>query len=290
MTQTVANIDALPQPTDRDTDRLGHSTKRHLFGVHLDAVDPPRAMERITRWAQRGDAKTVAFTAVHGVVTAVYDNDFRAALNEIDLVNPDGQPLRWALRWFHGDRLDERVYGPHTMWKLCRWASENSVGVYLYGSTSTVISKLEIRLKAAFPSLDIRGAESPPFRKLTEEEDAAMVQRINDSGAKLVFIGLGCPKQEQFIHEHAGKIQAVQLAVGAAFDFHAGTLKMAPPWMQQRGLEWLFRLIQEPKRLWKRYVGTNSAFLALCGKRLLLGPRVRGAASVAAARPVDTGG
>ncbi len=247
-------------------------TKRDLFGIRIDAVDPPRAIARITRWALEGKPATVAFTAVHGVVTAVHDEAFRRALNEIDLVNPDGQPLRWALKLFHKDELSERVYGPHTMWRLCEWAADSGVGVYLYGSSPQVIEKLQSRLGEAFPALDIRGAESPPFRPLTDEEDAAMVQRINDSGAKLVFIGLGCPKQELFIHEHAGQIKGVQLAVGAAFDFHAGTLKMAPPWMQRRGLEWLYRLYREPRRLWKRYFGTNSVFLALCLKRLLLGP------------------
>lgn len=259
------------------------STKRDLFGINLDAVDPERSIAKITRWATAGQPATVAFTAVHGVVTAAHDPAFRTALNAIDLVNPDGQPLRWALRWFHGDRLAERVYGPHTMWKLCDWAAQNNAGIYLYGSTEAVITKLKDHLTEAFPGLNICGAESPPFRALTPEEDDAMVARINGSGAKLVFIGLGCPKQELFIHTHAGRITGVQLAVGAAFDFHAGTLKMAPPWMQKRGLEWLYRLIQEPRRLWRRYVGTNSVFLALCAKRALLGPRNRGQAA-----PVST--
>lgn len=271
MTTHASNTELITPRTESPLPPREGDTKRDLFGIQLDAVDPPRAMARITRWALEGRPSTVAFTAVHGVVTAVYDDTFKQALNEIDLVNPDGQPLRWALRLFHKDQLSERVYGPHTMWKLCQWAAESGVGIYLYGSRTTVIEQLKIKLTDAFPGLEICGVESPPFRPLTEEEDAAMVQRINDSGAKLVFIGLGCPKQELFIHSHRGQIKGVQLAVGAAFDFHAGTLKMAPPWMQRNGLEWLYRLYREPRRLWKRYVGTNSVFLALCLKRLILG-------------------
>ncbi|MEM1444744.1 MAG: WecB/TagA/CpsF family glycosyltransferase [Planctomycetota bacterium] len=270
---TLRHEPPLPEPRLASPARIRLSSKRDLFGVDLDAVDPPRAMALITKWALEGRPSTVGFTAVHGLVTAVQNDAFCETLNGLDLLAPDGQPLRWALQRFYGEQLSERVYGPHTMWKLCAWAADSDVGVYLYGSTEPVIEKLSKRLHEAFPALDIRGAESPPFRPLTDDEDAAMVQRINDSGAKLVFIGLGCPKQEQFIYEHREQIRGVQLAVGAAFDFHAGTLPMAPPWMQRHGLEWLYRLYREPRRLWRRYVGTNSVFLWLCLKRIVFGTK-----------------
>jgi N-acetylglucosaminyldiphosphoundecaprenol N-acetyl-beta-D-mannosaminyltransferase len=234
------------------------------------------AIERITHWVTHRIPAAVGFTAVHGLVLGARDPQFRKVCNGLDLLCPDGQPLRWALRLFHRERLSERVYGPHTMWKLCAWAEQHGQGVYLYGSSPAVIERLSVKLRESFPKINLCGAESPPFRPLSDEESAAMVQRINNSGASLVFIGLGCPKQEQFIYAYRGKLRGVLLAVGAAFDFHAGTLKMAPPWMQKAGLEWLFRFMQEPRRLWKRYVGTNSYFLLLCLKRVLIGPRPRG--------------
>ncbi len=253
-----------PSPKNR-------STKRDLFGVAVDAVDADMAFETITHWAQSDQPATVAFTPVHGLVTAARDATFRQALNSMDMVAPDGQPVRWALGWFHGEKLRDRVYGPHTMWRLCQWAAANGVGIYLYGSSPEVLDKLTQRLRKTMTGIDICGAESPPFRALTEAEDAAAVDRINASGAKLIFVGLGCPKQEMFVYEHRDRIHAVQLTVGAAFDFHAGTLAMAPAWMQQRGLEWLYRLMREPRRLWRRYFVTNSIFLGLCAKRVLFG-------------------
>jgi N-acetylglucosaminyldiphosphoundecaprenol N-acetyl-beta-D-mannosaminyltransferase len=136
------------------------------------------------------------------------------------------------------------------------------VPVYFYGgSCRDVLEDLSRNLRGRCPGLIVAGAESPPFRALSDEEDAAMVERINDSGAGLVFIGLGCPKQDHFAFDHRERLQAVQVCVGAAFDFHAGRKKMAPAWMQRRGLEWLYRLCQEPRRLWRRYLVTNSLFV-----------------------------
>src|SRR5262249_33817743 len=143
-----------------------------------------------------------------------------------------------------------------------RAAAAQGVPIYLYGGNPVVLEQLQANLRKQFPELLIAGAESPPFRVLTREEDESVVERINASGAQLVFIGLGCPKQDHFAHEHRDRIRAVQLCVGAAFDFLAGTKKTAPAWMQRHGLEWLYRLCQEPRRLWKRYLVTNSIFVA----------------------------
>jgi exopolysaccharide biosynthesis WecB/TagA/CpsF family protein len=147
------------------------------------------------------------------------------------------------------------------MLRLCREASRSGIGVYLYGSLPQVAEKLDGELKRKFPALFVAGWESPPFRSLSQEEDAAVVERINSSGAGIVFVGLGCPKQEIFAYEHRDRLKAVQVCVGAAFDFHAGNKKMAPKWMQRSSLEWLFRLVQEPRRLWRRYIFTNVIFV-----------------------------
>ena len=182
-------------------------------------------------------------------------------VNAFEMVTPDGQPVRWALNVLHGTRLQDRVYGPELMLRACRRAAEVGVPIYLYGSVPDVLTGLERNLTERFPSLRIAGRESPPFRDLTPTEAAAMVDRIKSSGAGIVFVGLGCPRQDQFADAYRDAIGAVLVCVGAAFDFHAGTKRMAPPWMQRRGLEWLFRLGQEPRRLWRRYLVTNSVFL-----------------------------
>jgi N-acetylglucosaminyldiphosphoundecaprenol N-acetyl-beta-D-mannosaminyltransferase len=148
------------------------------------------------------------------------------------------------------------------MWSLCDRAAREGIAIYLYGSSPTTLAALRANLIAAFPAIEIAGAESPPFRPLSAAEDAAMVERVNASGAGLMFLGLGCPKQDHFAAQHVDRIQAVQLCVGAAFDFHAGSKATAPRWMQRHGFEWLFRLYQEPGRLWKRYLTTNTIFLA----------------------------
>jgi N-acetylglucosaminyldiphosphoundecaprenol N-acetyl-beta-D-mannosaminyltransferase len=183
-------------------------------------------------------------------------------------VTADGQPVRWALNLLHGTRMSERVYGPELMLRLCQGAAAAGIPVYLYGGNSEVALRLEAELRRLWPNLQITGCEAPPFRPLTPEEDQSVVDRINRSGAGLVFVGLGCPKQDLFAYEHRHTIKAVLVCVGAAFDFHAGVKKMAPGWMQRHGLEWLYRLVQEPGRLWRRYLVTNSLFVAKVGRAL----------------------
>lgn len=208
---------------------------------------------------------------VHGLIEACQDSSLNEKMRHFDIVAPDGQPVRWALNRFCGASLSDRVYGPELMLRLCRQAEREGVGVYLYGSQEAVLEQLQANLLRQFPKLRIVGAESPPFRPLTAEEDQAAVERINDSGAGLIFLGLGCPKQEHFAYDHRDRINGVQLCVGAAFDFHAGCKKMAPKWMQQNGLEWAFRLMTEPQRLWERYLRTNSLFIFKMIRHELLG-------------------
>jgi exopolysaccharide biosynthesis WecB/TagA/CpsF family protein len=243
------------------TTRVPRPRKCDIFRVDVSATHYAEVVRYAIDCAQRGTSALLDFMPVHGLVMGARDAHFRQVLNSFDVVAPDGQPVRWALNKFHNANLSDRVYGPELMVRLCRAAADENVGVYLYGSTTDVIEKLSAKLLSMYPALKIVGTESPPFRALTAEEDAAVVARINASGAGLVFIGIGCPRQEAFAVAHRTSIKAVQLCVGAAFDFHAGTKKMAPAWMQKRGLEWLYRLVQEPGRLWKRYFVNNSLFL-----------------------------
>ena len=232
-----------------------------LFGVNVSITDYNQAEEVIVSAAKGGAAATVDHMPVHGLMTAVSDENFRNALNNFNMVCPDGHPVRWALNSLYKLKLKDRVYGPDLMLMLCKRAAKEKIPMYLFGSTQPVLDGLKENLAKRFPGLMIAGAESPPFRKLTDEEDKAIVERINGSGARLVFIGLGCPKQELFAFEHKNRIKAVQLCVGAAFDFIAGVKPQAPKWMRKNGLEWLFRLLSEPVRLGPRYFITNTRFI-----------------------------
>jgi len=236
--------------------------KHDLFGVQVSAADYVSASEAIMAAARRRVPAVASLHAVHALVTAAGDAELRQAVNTFELIGTDGQPVRWALNLLHRAGLKDRVYGPELMLRLCRRAAEDGVSVYLYGSMPDVLDDLQSSLRKSFPGLQIAGAESPPFRPLTPDEDEAVVQRINRSGAGIVFIGLGAPKQDRFAFDHRRQIQAVQVCVGAAFDFHAGHKPMAPRWMQRTGLEWLFRLGSEPTRLARRYLVTNTVFLA----------------------------
>lgn len=236
--------------------------KYDVLGVHVSATTYDECVEAVSRAAADRRPAIVSFHAVHALVTASGNRDLCEAVNQFSILAPDGQPVRWALNWLHHTQLQERVYGPEFMLRMCSRAAREGIPIYLYGGSQTVIDALREVLPSRFPGLSLAGAESPPFRELTAAEDEAVVQRIKRSGARIVFIGLGAPKQDSFAHAHRDRIDAVQVCVGAAFDFHAGTLPMAPVWMQRLGLEWLFRLAREPRRLWRRYLLTNTAFVA----------------------------
>ena len=243
--------------------------KFNLFGVGVSAATYDAATEYIMNAALRKESALVTHLPVHGLIVASRDASFRRKINSFDIVGPDGHPVRWALDYFHGQRLPDRLYGPQHMSRLCDSAAKLQVPIYLYGSSPQVIAALRRRLVQKVPSLVIAGAESPPFRPLTPDEDQAVVARINGSGARIVFLGLGCPLQDNFAYDHRDSIEAVQVCVGAAFDFHAGTKRMAPRWVQNHSLEWAFRLFQEPGRLWRRYLETNSVFLYLVAKQII---------------------
>ena len=245
--------------------------KYDVLGVEVSATSYDELARLFITAAKRGQSALATFLPVHGIVTGAFEADYRYRINAFDVVGPDGQPVRWALNKIHKAGLKDRVYGPEMMMRLCGKAAEEGVAIYLYGSTNEVLGKIKAQLEDRYPAIKIVGVESPPFRPLTAEENDEVANRINASGAGLVFIGLGCPRQDVFAHENRHRIKAVQLCVGAAFDFHAGTKKTAPAWMQKRGLEWLYRLTQEPGRLWKRYLVTNTAFVYLMTRRLVIG-------------------
>jgi len=203
--------------------------------------------------ARAGRSLVTAATSVHGLTLGAIDNAFGSVLNSFEILTPDGQPVRWGLNLLHGLGMPDRVYGPTLMLRVCEAAAQQSAGIYLYGGRPEVLARLVNRLTERVPDLQVAGFRSPPFRPLTAQEDAADVRAILESGARIVFVGLGCPRQEQWAAAHRDRLPLPIVCVGAAFDLHAGALRQAPAWMQAHGLEWLFRLLIEPRRLWRRY-------------------------------------
>jgi N-acetylglucosaminyldiphosphoundecaprenol N-acetyl-beta-D-mannosaminyltransferase len=238
--------------------------KTSVLGIGISRVAPDEAVALILDWARRRQSRVVSALAVHGVMTGVRDAEHGRRLNQFDMLAPDGQPVRWAANWLTpGERLRERVRGPELTRRICAAAAREGITVYLYGSRPEVVETMATRLRASHPGLEIAGIRASRFRPATPAEDADDVEAINQSGAGVVFVGLGCPLQERWAYEHAGRVRAVLVCVGAAFDFLAGRLAQAPRWMQTIGLEWLFRLAQEPRRLWRRYAYYNPLFLGL---------------------------
>ncbi|MBU1174393.1 MAG: WecB/TagA/CpsF family glycosyltransferase [Alphaproteobacteria bacterium] len=234
--------------------------KRNVLGIGVDVIDYAGAVARILDAATAGRPLMVSALAVHGAMTGVFDRFHRYRLNQFGLIVPDGQPLRWALDWLHGEKLGQRVYGPELMQRVCAASAEAGVPIYLYGSRDEVLDPLETNLRRRYPALIVAGRSASRFRMVSDEENRAILAEIRATRPGIVFVGLGCPRQEVFAFENAEALGCPVIAVGAAFDFHAGLLRQAPAWMQDRGLEWLFRLTQEPGRLWKRYLLLNPAF------------------------------
>ena len=241
---------------------------RHIVGMRVDGTSYDDAAERVIEWARTGESRYVCVASVNNVMHARDDAVYRDIMNAADLVTPDGMPLVWGLRSM-GVGHATRVYGPTLTPKVCALAAHEGIPVAFYGGTPEVLERLHANLLRDHPALNIVYSWPPPFRPLTEEENQRVTADIKASGARIVFVGLGTPKQEQWMDRNRGTLDAVMLGVGAAFDFIAGQKKQAPKWMQDHGLEWLFRLVTEPKRLWKRYLYSNPRFVALFGTQLL---------------------
>lgn len=236
--------------------------------MRVDGTSYQDAAARIVAWAREPRPHYVAAANVHMVMETVDDDRFRAIVNAADLVTPDGMPLVWLLRR-SGVTDATRVYGPTLTMHVCGAAAEAGLPVGFFGGTPSASAGIVAAVQARFPRLQVAYAESPPFRELSDEEDARVTSDIVTSGTRILFVGLGCPKQERWMASHRDRLALVQLGVGAAFAFHSGEVRQAPAWLQGLGLEWAFRLAMEPRRLWRRYLVGNARFVTLLGRSWL---------------------
>ncbi|WP_224999901.1 WecB/TagA/CpsF family glycosyltransferase [Cesiribacter sp. SM1] len=242
--------------------------KVKLFNTWVTAASYRQYLHDIIQLADARKSSYVCFANVHMLMDAYQIPSFNQVVNEADIVTPDGRPLS-VLMNLHYKNKQERACGMDLFPDILREAEKRALSVFFYGSTNEVLETITQKAREELPALTIAGAYSPPFRPLTPEEDKEVVDMINASGANLVFVSLGCPKQEKWMHEHKGKIQACMLGLGQAFLTYAGLEKRLPKWARDLSLEWAYRLYLEPKRLWKRYLVGNSRFLWLAGKSLL---------------------
>lgn len=250
-------------------DPVLHHPRVNVLGVGVSAINLNQAVAAIDRFIAGGGSNYVCVTGVHGVIASQNSRQLKDIHNRAGLVTPDGMPLVWISR-AHGHRGVSRVYGPDLMLRVLENGIEREYKHFLYGGAEGVPELLARRLRGRFPGVRIVGTHSPPFRPLTDEEDASVVAAIDQSRADIVWVGLSTPKQEAWMAAHAGRLSApVMIGVGAAFDFHAGLKKQAPGWMQRSGLEWLFRLLSEPRRLGPRYLVNNPLFVYLLTLQLL---------------------
>jgi len=242
--------------------------RRTILGVRVDATSYADATRQIVHWAREPRSCYVCCAAVNNIMEARRSPDYRLVMDQADLVTSDGMPLVWMLRWL-GARSATRVYGPDLTSFLLHGAEAAGLAVGFYGGTDPVLQHFVVLLRSRFPRLRVAYAEAPPFREPTREEDRRTTQAIHDAGVRILFVGLGSPKQDRWMHAHKDRVQAVMLGVGAAFDFLAGAKPQAPRWMRSSGLEWAFRLATEPRRLWRRYLTQNPKFVVLAVAQLL---------------------
>ena len=243
-----------------DASRGPACESRFVLGMRVDGTSYRETAAAIAELVSAGDGGAVCVSTVHMVMEAFDDPVFQRIVNSADRVTPDGVPLVWALRLL-GIEKAERVYGPSLLPIVCDLARERGLSVGFYGGSAEVLDELVRRMGRRFPGLNVSFAFAPPFRALSTDEDQKLIEDIEGSETNILFVGLGCPKQERWIAEHRNSLSCVMVGVGAAFDFHAGNKAQAPAWMQASGLEWLFRLCCEPKRLWRRYLYNNPRFL-----------------------------
>jgi N-acetylglucosaminyldiphosphoundecaprenol N-acetyl-beta-D-mannosaminyltransferase len=241
----------------------------NVLGVKVSRVDYDGAVDTIIQAAWDRRSFGVGALAVHGVMEAQRDRAFSETLQQLELLTPDGQPVRWAMNLLGARELKDRVYGPTLMLKVCERAAAEGLSIFFYGNTAAVLNRLSQNLREKFPKLIIAGVFADRFRDALPEEDQDDIRIITESGARIVMVGRGCPRQEKWVANHLGVIHAPMLAVGAAFDFHAGVKAQAPRILQDYGLEWLFRLVHEPRRLWRRYLILNPLFVLRFGQQLI---------------------
>jgi hypothetical protein len=236
--------------------------KFNLLGIQINATDYDGALKQIIQAAKERRSLGVSALAVHGVMTGFLDPTHQYRLNDLELVVPDGQAVRWGLNLLHGTKLKDRVYGPNLMLLTCQQAAEEKIPIFLFGGSEDLLTQLRYGLTTRFPELMIAGSRPSKFRTLEIHERSELIQEIVASGARITLVGLGCPRQEVWAFEFRKHLAMPVLAVGAAFNFHAGLLPQAPKFMQNWGLEWLYRLLREPRRLWTRYLLLNPLYLS----------------------------
>ena len=234
-----------------------------ILGVNIAVTNMAQTVQYIENNLEELRGKYICVSNVHTTVMAHDNPAYRNVQNSAAIALPDGKPLSVVSRK-RGYTEAERVTGPDLMGEL--FARENGLKHFFYGDKEETLQILQQKLKEKYPDIQIVGMVSPPFRSLSQEEEKAYIQQINDSGADIIWIGLGAPKQENWMYEHQGMFQGVMIGVGAGFSYHAGLIKRAPEWMQKMSLEWLYRLMQDPVRLFKRYFTTNLKFLLLEAK------------------------
>jgi N-acetylglucosaminyldiphosphoundecaprenol N-acetyl-beta-D-mannosaminyltransferase len=268
---TTVSVSSQPSP-ETSSKRLLARVGAYVLGNFIDALGCDLAISRILQWGSERQSRSVCLCNVHSSITAHDAAELGSALASADMVLPDGAPIAWMLRR-KGFVNQRRVTGPDLMLQLCAALETEDIGVFLFGSSEKTLKRLTTRLQTTFPKLDIRGALSPDYGEWSSTLEREYIDMINRSGAGIIFVGLGCPRQEIWIERRKNDIHGVLLGVGAAFDFHAGTIKRAPEFLQKLGLEWLHRLVSEPRRLWRRYLITNTRFILLSIRELLSGPR-----------------
>ena len=235
----------------------------------VDEIDYDGAIEYVIKAAKERHARSISALAVHGIMTAVLDKEHLYRLNNLDVVLPDGQPVRWALNLLYRSALTSRCYSPTLTLKLCARAAQEGLPVFFYGSTQPMLDDMRKNLLKDHPKLNIAGMEPSKFRRLDAREKIELADRIRSSGAAILFVGLGCPRQEVFVYEFRDLLPMPALAVGAAFTFISGELPHAPSWIENIGMEWLFRFCVEPHRLWRRHAFHNPAYAALLALQFL---------------------
>jgi len=248
---------------------LIHNEKKNVLGVMVDEIDYEGAVEYVMWAAKERQARSISALAVHGVMAGVVDKEHLYRLNNLDVVLPDGQPVRWYLNLLYRSRLTARCYGPKLTLKLCARAESEGLPVFFYGATQSMLDAMRKNLLKEHPQLMIAGMEPSKFRRLDAREKSELADRIRSSGASMLFVGLGCPRQEVFVYEFRDLLPMPALAVGAAFTFISGELPHAPLWIEKIGMEWLFRFCAEPHRLWRLHVFHNPAYAALLALQFL---------------------
>ena len=262
--EATAPLDTVAQGTAR----FPELQSRSILGMRVDATSYQDAADRVLHWAREGESRTLSASSVNNVIESRDDAAFMGAMNRMDLVTPDGMPLVWGLKLL-GVTDASRTYGPTLTQALFGRAEREGIPVGLYGGHPDVLRELLGKISERWPRLEVAYHRSPPFRTLSKAEESETVREINASGAKIIFIGLGAPKQDLWMDRQKGLVHAPMLGVGAAFDFIAGRKRQAPAMLQTLGLEWLFRLVTEPKRLWRRYLYRNPRFLVLFGAQVI---------------------